>query len=445
MTNKTVRHAKALVQICTLLVSGYGTTAVAQTLNVPAGSVAPTANFSTNESLPAFATVQFTNLPSGFDVNNQTYLAWCADFNQNILVYPTSTPDVYNESTGFYTFENTSATLGFPTSTSNWPEVDWLLNNKTGQTCGQVNAGVTDIQEAIWYLLEGSYNTDGPFTGAFDPSNPSLAAQELVSQAQMYGKNFVAQPGQTVAVLLNGVSQSGNPGVPQSLIIETKVPGHAACTIPSSGTNMNPIYWNNFNIPYGTSSVVWVHAQFTQMQGIPTNTKSTVTFSNVSFVLSGTSYPMPNGVITFDPSAPGTSSTVYNASTNTWNTTMNPWNIGDENFFTGVAIPITSAIASGGQATINFTTSSSVAPMTFSWQWSAAAYSYWPGAPGAIPANYNSANIQSYHGYGFSGSQHADTPCNTQVQQCLTQGPRGGGSSGFTGSWSGSGQGCWCH
>jgi hypothetical protein len=68
------------------------------------------------------------------------------------------------------------------------------------------------------------------------------------------------------------------------------------------------------------------------------------------------------------------------------------------------------------------------------WQWSAAVFTYWP-------SDWNQALIQPYHGNGPTGSQHADTPDNTVVQKSLIQGPRGGGGSNFTGSWSSTGQG----
>jgi hypothetical protein len=64
----------------------------------------------------------------------------------------------------------------------------------------------------------------------------------------------------------------------------------------------------------------------------------------------------------------------------------------------------------------------------------AAAYTLWP-------MNWNQAVVQPYHGNGPTGSQYADTPDNTQVQKSLIQGPRGGGGSNFTGSWSATGHG----
>ena len=206
-----------------------------------------------------------------------------------------------------------------------------------------------------------------------------------------------------------------------------------ACTIPAASEVISPTSWNKFNVPSGKAPVAWVHAQF-KPTGVPTTTSSTVQFTGVSFVLNGISYPMPDGVVNFDPNAPFTSATTFSGIPNTssalWTTTINPNFISDENFFVGVAIPVDQAITGGGQATIRFTTQTDDTDLSFSWQWSAAVYTYWP-------SNWNQAMIQPYHGNGL----HADTPGNTQVQKSLIQGPRGGGGSNFTGSWSATGHG----
>ena len=194
---------------------------------------------------------------------------------------------------------------------------------------------------------------------------------------------------------------------------------------------------NPGRVPAGTTPVVWVHAQF-KPTGVPTSSASMVQFTGVSFVLKGNSYPMPNGVVNLDPEAPYMSTTTFTGIPGTasalWSTTINPNNISDENFFVGAAIPVDLTISGGGQATIQFTAQTNDTGLSFSWQWSAAVYTYWPPA-------WNVALIQPYHGNGPTGSQHSDTPDNTQVQRSLIQGPRGGGGSNFTGSSSATGQG----
>jgi hypothetical protein len=206
-----------------------------------------------------------------------------------------------------------------------------------------------------------------------------------------------------------------------------------ACTIPAASELISPTSWNKFNVPAGPPPTAWVHAQF-KPTGISTTTSSTVQFTGVSFVLNGNSYPMPDGVVNFEPNAPATSTTTFSGTPGTpsarWTTTINPNFISDENFFVGAAIPVEPAIAGGGQATIRFTTQTDDADLSFSWQWSAAVYTYWP-------SDWNQAMIQPYHGNG----RHADTPNSIQVQKSLIQGPRGGGGSNFTGSWSATGHG----
>jgi len=206
-----------------------------------------------------------------------------------------------------------------------------------------------------------------------------------------------------------------------------------ACTIPAAGEVISPTSWNKFNVPFGAAPVAWVHAQF-KPTGVPIATSTTVRFTGVSFVLNGISYPMPDGVVNFDPHAPSPSTTTFSGTPGTssalWTTTINPNFISDENFFVGAAIPVDLAMAGGGQATIRFTTQTDDSGLSFSWQWSAAVYTRWP-------SDWNQAMIQPYHGNGL----HADTPTNSQVQKSLIQGPRGGGGSNFTGSWSATGHG----
>ncbi len=142
------------------------------------------------------------------------------------------------------------------------------------------------------------------------------------------------------------------------------------CTMPA-GDNKSTS-WNKFNVPAGTAPVVWVHAQF-KPTGVPTETMSKVLFTGVSYELNGQAYPMPDGLVTFDPAAPVVSTTTYDAPNRRWLTTINPGFISDENFFVGAAIPVDGAITGGGKATIRFTTQTDDPGLSFSWKWSAAA------------------------------------------------------------------------
>jgi len=73
-------------------------------------------------------------------------------------------------------------------------------------------------------------------------------------------------------------------------------------------------------------------------------------------------------------------------------------------------------------------TNSSDSSLQFQWQWGAAVYTSWPGNA--------AANIEPVH-----AQRQAGAPLNVAVEIDLIQGPRSGGGSNFTGSWSGTGQG----
>jgi hypothetical protein len=209
------------------------------------------------------------------------------------------------------------------------------------------------------------------------------------------------------------------------------------CLIPPSQTIISNTSWNKFNTQ-GANNVVWIHAHIGTPTGLSTTTTTTVDFTGVTFVLNGITYNLPNGTLVFNPSAPSTPSTTFDSVLG-WTTTLNPNHLSDEIFFLGGAVPVDSNITSGGKANFSFTTSSNSTTIAFSWQWSAAVFTYWPtwtGAPGTSPnAGNNLANIEPYH-----STQHAGAPLNLAVEASLIQGPRGGGGSNFTGSWSATGQ-----
>jgi hypothetical protein len=174
--------------------------------------------------------------------------------------------------------------------------------------------------------------------------------------------------------------------------------------------------------------VVWINAHL-DASDVPTNTITTVDFTGVTLVVHATSYALPNGQVVFNP-AVSTPSTVVNAD-GSWTTTVNPTFTGDI-FFDGQAIPVDSNQENGGHgntsSTLSFSTSSSDSSLKFQWQWSAAVYTSWPGNAAAL--------IEPVH-----GTQQAGAPLNLALEKDLIQGPRGGGGSNFTGSWSGTGHG----
>ena len=211
------------------------------------------------------------------------------------------------------------------------------------------------------------------------------------------------------------------------IVIGPPVP--TACVIPpiDSAIAGAPVSWNGFKAPAG--SVVWVHAHISGATNVPTNTTTTVDFTGVTLVVNKTTYALPNGQILFVPGTT-TPTTVVNAD-GSWTTTVSPSFTGDI-FFDGQAIPVDANLENGGSgntsSTFSFTTNSSDSNLKFSWQWSAAVYTSWPGNA--------AANIEPVH-----AQLQAGAPQNKAVEADLIQGPRGGGGSNFTGSWSGTGHG----
>jgi len=262
MTNATSRRTKAIACICALLVTGFGSVAFGQVLKLPPGATTPTGSFSSNQSLPSFAVIKFADLPAGFNVTNLTYLGWCADFGEDLLV--SNTPPIDSENNAVYQLFNTYPGSG-PGSTippndqsPSWPKVSWILNHKTGES-GNVAATVVDIQEAIWKVLLGSYFSAPPFTNSFDPSNPTPAAKQLVSDAETFGANFKPGPGQVVAILLDGISQPGLSGTPQDLIIEVTVP--LVCPLTQGFWKNHTSAWKLTSLLLGTTTYAATEAE----------------------------------------------------------------------------------------------------------------------------------------------------------------------------------------
>jgi hypothetical protein len=193
-----------------------------------------------------------------------------------------------------------------------------------------------------------------------------------------------------------------------------------------SGISIPNVSWNEFDIPERTAPVVWVHAHLGSVT-LPEQKPVKLTFTNGRLTLSnGLWHRLPDGVVTFDSRAPEKATTAFAG--NRWETLVNPKYLTAETFFSGAAIPVSQGIASGAKATITFDVYSD-APTSFSWQWSAAVYTGWP-------ADIKNAGINASHiGY------HAGAPTDPTVQKSLIPGPRGGGGSNFTGSWSSTGNG----
>jgi len=302
--------------------------------------------------------------------------------------------------------------------------VDNLFSSNTGAdftieynftaTCGSTTksfpgfVSFTRTSEAETITAQGTWSLSGGCT--------------VTGSASLFGTNCGLNCGGNVFYHSYPINFNG------SAVATVNCPSFA-CVIPPSGTAIpgNPVSWNGFTAPAG--SVVWINAHL-DPKNVPTNTITTVAFTGVTLVVNSTTYALPNGTVVFDPTV-STPMTVVNPD-GSWTTTVNPATSGDI-FFDGQAIPVDSNMQNGGHgnttSTLSFSTNSTDNALDFSWQWSAAVYTSWPGNA--------AANIEPVQANGL----HAGAPQNTAVQKTLIQGPRGGGGSNFTGSWSGTGTG----
>lgn len=224
------------LQACALFLTVSGSVALAQVsaLTLPSGPVTPTISFSSNAgSLPAvngysaYIEANFSGLPSGLSiVNGQTYLTWCVD---DISQLDVAGSPIATENTQAFTLFNTypptgqNSTLPANAQTPVWSQINYLLNYVHSQAPGTFSVG--DIQETIWYLLDGGFVTDNPYIPNFPAGGDAGTTALLAAANSPQALNFVPQPGQVVAVLLDtgdGLTNSGS--IVQDLLIEVPVP-----------------------------------------------------------------------------------------------------------------------------------------------------------------------------------------------------------------------------
>ncbi len=256
---------------CILAVTGSAF--AAPTLSLPPNPPGPyTVNlmFKSDFTLGSYFTAIFGTpaIPAGFDVvQGAPYKAWCVEFSDDIVF--SGGPITFTATAGPYTFRNTltltPGTLPLNADSPNWGAVNWLLNHKGGNS-------VVDIQEAIWFLLNGGYHVN-PFITAVEGSVPSAATSALVTAALSHN-SFVPAAGDIVGVLLDGGDGLSNNGTDlQSLLIEITVPPQGTGCPATQGFWHKASRWPNFNkatdgVTYnGATGHSMVIGQITYTQG----------------------------------------------------------------------------------------------------------------------------------------------------------------------------------
>lgn len=152
-------------------------------------------------STDSFFNFALSGVPSGYDVGNNVYLAWCADlFNTN------------NPTVGTLVHQaRLVSSLASPTpfTAATWSKINYVLNHKIGTA--------TDIQFAIWHYTDG-FNPDATV-------NP--AALDMIADADANGNGFVPGAGEVTAAL---VVWEGVDAKLQRCIIEVPPPTTSDCS-----------------------------------------------------------------------------------------------------------------------------------------------------------------------------------------------------------------------
>jgi hypothetical protein len=114
-----------------------------------------------------------SDVPSGYDVANGTYLGWCVDISAEMARSPAT------HQVRLYSSINPPGTLAL----QRWDMANYVLNHKNGTA--------DDIQQAIWYFV----HMDGNYTPH------STMAWAIVNDTLANGNGFVPGNGQTLAVI----------------------------------------------------------------------------------------------------------------------------------------------------------------------------------------------------------------------------------------------------
>jgi len=229
---KTKKIALAILSV--LMLFGLLMTTVNATSfpNLPSEEVTMTLTGSPEGYWPGTATL--SSVPSGYDVQNGPYKAWCSQFYEYIS---------YASIQSYQVTLVSSIGLGTP-----WDKINYLLNHNTGQDM--------DLQVAIWLLF--NVNPDDIKEEYGD--QVSTDAQAMFNDANSNGAGFVPSTGQLVAV--NVVTEHSYQGDTQDLIIQLN------CKFEG----LTPGYWKNHQnkwpSPYTTETSV--NSEFTEYTGSAT-------------------------------------------------------------------------------------------------------------------------------------------------------------------------------
>lgn len=276
--------------------------------------------------------------------------------------------------------------------------------------------GLADAGEA----LLGSTVTDSSGTYAIQDIKPGYRVLRILSPE---GTSFPG--GDQVGMLLISAEGIGINVYYQNFPLLADSEPQPACAY-------NTAIVSNFNgtaIPAGRT--VWFTGRL-KATGLGAD-EVTIYFENtlVQFPANGVAYHLvvPRAKVVFSPSAT-TTTTTYDAATETWVTTVSSGNRGEQVFLTGLAFPAPSAGLPGGikPVTMSGRIAGTKAGVALQWEWSAAVYTSFSADYNALGVKPVSSSIQN----PYPNQDLAGTPENFKA--FVTGGARGGGGSNYTGS-----------
>ncbi len=157
-------------------------------------SIPPTNHFYVGSDF----TATFNGVGPGFAITNQSYATWCADPNA-----PFKTPESYH----LYSSLTPGTIPANFTLTGTWGSINWVLNNKplpnTG-TSDQALFNVGVIQQVLWKIITGNFETDPRYTTELDGLGvgSSATAYNALYSAALAHSTYVPPPGAIFAVLM---------------------------------------------------------------------------------------------------------------------------------------------------------------------------------------------------------------------------------------------------
>ena len=185
-------------------------------------------------------------------------------------------------------------------------------------------------------------------------------------------------------------------------------------------------------------STVWFNAVF-QTNGPKISTLTHLTFYNQTIQIgNGNPIHVPDGVITFDPTA-AFASTTFDAVDDRWNTTLPTYNLAGKNWLSGMPVQLPAGLP-GGTSPVTWCGqfASYSASIALGWQWAAAVYTKFVWLDPNNPTDLNGVGAKSVDDnkadVNYQNSDHEGTLEN--YLQFVIGGARGGGGGNFTGGYS---------